>query len=89
MSRIASIDLRRLPPHERHMRVIASFDAMPADLTLELLSTNEPVLLQRDLQAQSLNLFTWTVVESGPEVCRVHITKLARRDHCCGGCGGG
>jgi uncharacterized protein (DUF2249 family) len=88
MSRIASIDLRRLPAHERHARVLANFDAMPADLTLELLSDHEPVLLQRELQAQSPNLFTWTVVESGPEAWRVHITKLARRDHCCGGCCG-
>ena len=89
MSSVASLDLRHLPPHERHPRAFAHFDALAPDATLELVSDHDPLLLQRQFDALVPNLFRWTAVESGPEAWRVHLTKLARRDHCCGGCCGG
>lgn len=89
MSSAVSLDLRSLPPQERHLRVFSSFDALGADGTLELVNDHDPQPLRRQFDALVPNLFTWTAVESGPAAWRVRITKLARRDHCCGGCCGG
>jgi uncharacterized protein (DUF2249 family) len=89
MSPAVSLDLRQLAPQERHLRVFSSFDALAPDATLELVNDHDPLPLQRQFHALVPNLFTWNAVESGPEAWRVHITKLARRDHCCGGCCGG
>lgn len=89
MSPVLSLDLRQIPPSERHAQVFDGFDRLAPDAVLELVNDHDPAPLQRQFQARLPGQYLWSTQESGPEAWRVHVLKLARRDHCCGGCCGG
>lgn len=76
--------------HRRHL-VFASFDQLDVDRTMELINDHDPILLRSQFELEKPNLFTWTYLESGPDVWRVALTKINGKhgvDTCCGACGG-
>jgi uncharacterized protein (DUF2249 family) len=86
-----TIDVRELAPRERHATIFAAVNGLDVGATLELVNDHDPKPLYAQLQAQAPGSFSWAYTQSGPEVWRVTLQKLARSHGtggCCGGCGG-
>jgi uncharacterized protein (DUF2249 family) len=83
-----TVDVRQIPPAQRHANIFAAFQALPAGDSLELVNDHEPLPLQQQFQAQWPGQFEWFTVEGGPAEWRVRITRRAAGKSCCGCCGG-
>lgn len=85
------LDLRRIPPPERHPRIFSIFRSLLPGQALELVNDHDPAPLHRQFQAELPGRFEWQVLEAGPATWRVSVTRLAdpqARGRCCGACGG-
>lgn len=70
-----TIDVRSIPPRERHPLIFSTFDnLLPGDALL-LINDHDPKPLFYQFQAESKNEFTWDYLEKGPDVWRVRIGK--------------
>ncbi|ROZ78156.1 DUF2249 domain-containing protein [Ramlibacter sp. WS9] len=87
----ARIDVRTIPPRERHPLIFSTFGALKTGTAMELVNDHDPKPLYHQFQAQMPDAFTWDYLEQGPDTWRVAITKIkpAHADgQCCGSCGG-
>ncbi len=57
--------------------VLGAFDALAPGQSLEILVTSEPQGLLRQLQADRKGMFEWSLLEAGPSVFRVELTRRA------------
>ena len=73
----ATLDVRPLPPREKHLRIHETFAALQPGAAMLLVNDHDPKPLHYEFQAERPGQFTWTYVESGPEVWRVRIAKQA------------
>lgn len=88
------IDVRRIPPPQRHPLIFATFDALAAGAALELVNDHDPVPLYFQFDQQRSGRFRWDYLEAGPALWRVRITQLGGADgeaaavgsSCCGSC---
>jgi uncharacterized protein (DUF2249 family) len=86
----AQIDVRQIPPQQRHAFIFSTFESLPAGGGFELLNDHDPVPLYRQFEARHLGQFDWTYLETGPAQWRVRIGKLAegaaaaQPGECCG-----
>lgn len=93
----SSLDIRTIPPRERHPLIFSTFEKLAVGDAMELVNDHDPRPLHYQFDDRLPGQFTWTAVESGPEVWRVRIERTqsgvqAARSSgsCCGGgCGGG
>lgn len=88
-SRCTTIDVRNIPPPERHAAVFAAFRAIGLDDGLEIVNDHDPKPLYYQFQVETPGNFSWVYAQNGPEVWRVSIRKLARAHgagECCGQC---
>ena len=81
---IPTIDVRTIPPYERHPRIFSALEALKPSQTLVIGSDHEPRPLQYQIQAKFPGLFDWTYVQQGPEVWRVLISREGGSECCCG-----
>lgn len=73
----STIDVREIPPRERHPLIFNSFnDLIPGDALL-LVNDHDPKPLYYQFQAEHNGQFDWEYLESGPEIWRVRIGKVA------------
>ena len=70
-----TIDVRTIPPRERHPLIFGGFDALAPGESLLLVNDHDPKPLFYQFQAESCNKFTWDYLESGPDVWQVKIGK--------------
>ena len=85
------IDTRTMNAGNRRSMAFAAFDQLSVDGSMELVNDHDAVTLRSQFELEKPNLFSWTTLESGPEVWRVAVTKIKGKhgvDSCCGGCGG-
>ena len=85
------IDTRSMDAGKRRSMTFAAFDQLSVDASMELVNDHDAVTLRSQFELEKPNLFSWTTLESGPEVWRVAVTKIKGKhgvDSCCGGCGG-
>lgn len=89
------VDVRTIPPRERHPLIFSTFDALPAGGAMELVNDHDPRPLFYQFNAELPGQFSWEYLEHGPETWRVAITRVgepaprASDGGCCGGgCGG-
>lgn len=90
------IDVRRIPPPQRHPLVFGSFDALPRGAALELVNDHDPVPLHFQFERQRSGQFRWDYLLAGPELWHVRISRLdtaqvegeaaAVGSSCCGSC---
>lgn len=73
----ASIDVRTLPPAQRHQRIFQLLEGLAAGNSLTLVNDHDPKPLYYQIQAEYPKQFSWTYIESGPAVWQVEIGKLA------------
>lgn len=77
MTEPVTIDVREMPPRERHPRIFGEFDALPAGGAIMLINDHDPRPLFYQLQAERAGQAGWTPVEQGPERWVIRIEKLA------------
>jgi uncharacterized protein (DUF2249 family) len=74
----ALIDVRALIPMQRHQKILQLVDElMPGDAFV-LVNDHDPKPLYYQLEAEHPQQFSWTYLESGPEVWRVLIGKIVK-----------
>ena len=81
-----SIDVRFVPPYERHPRIFGMLDALAPGASMLITSDHNPKPLHRPIATKFPGQFGWDYLEQGPEVRHVEIERLAEEN---GGCGCG
>ncbi len=74
---MVTIDVRDMVPRERHPLIFATFDQLTPSQAMLLVNDHDPKPLYYQLMAERPEQAGWEYIEQGPEVWRVHITKLA------------
>ncbi len=72
-----TVDVRPVPPRERHPRIFGTFDALPGGESFLLMNDHDPKPLFYQFQAERPGQFDWQYLEQGPEVWRVQIGRRA------------
>jgi uncharacterized protein (DUF2249 family) len=73
-----TIDIRLLGPcADRKARVLAAFDALIPGASLNVVNDHLPNGLRAHFEEQRPGAFSWRVLEAGPVVFRVEITRVA------------
>jgi Uncharacterized conserved protein len=75
---VNTLDVRALPPRERHERIFESIDALKTGDTLRLVNDHDPLPVRYQLDATRPGQVVWQSVESGPQQWAVDITSRAR-----------
>jgi uncharacterized protein (DUF2249 family) len=73
------IDVRPIPPRDRHPQIFTRLDALDFGATLRLVNDHDPKPLRYQLEAERPGQFDWKVVEDGPEEWAIDITAKARK----------
>ncbi|ACP24780.1 amylo-alpha-1,6-glucosidase family [Sinorhizobium fredii NGR234] len=82
-----SIDVRTVPPRERHPRIFGMLGALLPGGSMQITSDHDPRPLHYQLETNFPGQFGWDYLEEGPEVWRVEIARLedgAGCECCCG-----
>ena len=77
MSRPVSttLDVREMPPRERHPTILSTFDALVPGEALELINDHDPKPLRYQFEAERPETFTWDYLAQRPEAWRVRIGR--------------
>lgn len=70
-----TIDVRTIPPRERHPLIFQTFDGLESGEAFELVNDHEPKPLYYQFVHERADQFNWTYLEEGPETWRVRIGK--------------
>jgi uncharacterized protein (DUF2249 family) len=73
-----TIDVRTLMPAQRHAKIFELVHALAPGASFVLVNDHDPKPLYYQLEAEYPQQFSWTYVESGPQVWQVEIGKLAK-----------
>ena len=88
----ATIDVRTIPPHERHPLIFSTFGSLEIGQAMEIVNDHDPKPLHAQFLAELPDTFAWSYLETGPVTWRVSIHKVAEAHaetgFCCGSCGG-
>lgn len=71
------LDVSDLPPRERHPRIFALLDRLPAGSTFVLVNDHDPKPLHYQMLAERPGQVTWQYLEQGPERWRVRIGRTS------------
>jgi uncharacterized protein (DUF2249 family) len=69
------VDVRNIPPPQRHPLIFATFDTLLSGESLELVNDHEPRPLYYTFLHEREGKYQWDYLESGPTVWRVRIQK--------------
>lgn len=69
------LDVRVIPPREKHPAIFATFDALDAGDSFVLVNDHDPFPLRYQFEAERPDGFDWQYLESGPVVWRVLISR--------------
>ncbi|MBI2890389.1 MAG: DUF2249 domain-containing protein [Nitrospirae bacterium] len=74
------VDVRAIPPRERHPQIFRTFDGLPPTGAFLLVNDHNPVPLLHQFRFERPHAFEWWPLEQGPEVWRVLIAKRAKAE---------
>jgi len=72
------LDVRPIPPREKHPRIFSTFDQLPEGDSFILVNDHDPKPLYYQFQAERPGRFGWEYLEGGPTVWKVEIRKEAK-----------
>ena len=75
MSYAVELDVRRIPPREKHPTIFNTFDNLKQGTAMLLVNDHDPRPLRYQLEAERPNGFEWEYLEQGPEVWKVSIRR--------------
>lgn len=70
------VDVREMPPRERHPRIFAAWETLPVGDAMRLVNDHDPKPLYYEFAAERSGEFQWTPVEQGPERWAILITRV-------------
>ena len=70
------LDVRPIPPREKHPTIFSTFDKLETGQSMLLINDHDPRPLRYQLMAERADKFEWNYEAEGPEVWRVRITHL-------------
>jgi uncharacterized protein (DUF2249 family) len=82
-----TIDVRSIPPRERHPLIFSTFDGLAPGEGLLLINDHDPKPLYFQFQNESKGEFTWDYLEQGPQIWRVRIGRARPGDAMPRSCG--
>ncbi len=74
---IATLDVRVIPPRERHPLIFTRLDALSLGEALVLVNDHDPKPLRYQLMAERPEQFAWEPQEEGPEEWKIRISRVA------------
>ncbi|MGI8449146.1 MAG: DUF2249 domain-containing protein, partial [Streptosporangiaceae bacterium] len=69
------LDVRGLPPAQRHESIFAAYQALRPGAAFVLVNDHDPKPLRYQFEAEHAGQFTWESLEAGPEAWRVRIGR--------------
>jgi uncharacterized protein (DUF2249 family) len=75
MSDPRTLDVRVIPPRDKHPTIFQTFDALAPGESCVLLNDHDPKPLRYQFEAEHSGAFTWDYLEQGPADWRVAIGK--------------
>lgn len=69
------IDVRPIPPFQRHPMIFDMFFSLAAGESMALINDHDPKPLYYQFAAEYPGQFEWSYVESGPTVWKVYIKR--------------
>jgi uncharacterized protein (DUF2249 family) len=73
---VTNIDVRVIPPRERHPQIFGALGALTAGQSLQITSDHDPRPLLYQLATNLPGVFGWEYLEQGPEVWRLDINRM-------------
>jgi uncharacterized protein (DUF2249 family) len=78
MSTARTLDVRVIPPREKHPTIFQTFDALQPGESFVLVNDHDPKPLRFQFEFEHAGEFSWEYLEQGPSRWRVAITKTAK-----------
>jgi uncharacterized protein (DUF2249 family) len=72
------LDVRRIPPAERHPLIFSTFDQLQPQHSIVLVNDHDPKPLYYQFYFERAGQFEWEYLESGPDTWRVKIVKRSQ-----------
>ncbi|MBX3748079.1 MAG: DUF2249 domain-containing protein [Verrucomicrobiae bacterium] len=69
------IDVRSIPPRDRHPTIFDTWHALPEDGAILLTNDHDPIPLYYQFAAEWTGQFHWDYLQQGPQVWQVRIRK--------------
>ncbi len=76
------LDVRVIPPREKHPTIFKTFDALQSGESFILVNDHDPRPLRYQLAAERPNAFEWTYLAQGPAEWRVQIGRTSTSIDC-------
>jgi uncharacterized protein (DUF2249 family) len=70
-----TVDVRQIPPPQRHPLIFQTFDDLQNGEAFELVNDHDPKPLYYQFKFEREGHFTWDYLEEGPKVWRVRVGK--------------
>lgn len=74
---MTELDIRAIPPRERHPLIFRTFDTLAPGASFVLVNDHAPTPLYYQFLHERPELFGWEYLEEGPETWRVRISRKA------------
>lgn len=74
----ATLDVREIPPAQRHPLIFQRYVALPLDGSFVLVNDHDPRPLYFQLSFEYSGMVGWEYLEQGPTVWRVRISRTAQ-----------
>ena len=74
---VDALDVRDLPPAQRHPMIFERFNALPLGASFVLINDHDPKPLFYQLTAEYAGQLLWQYIEQGPKVWRVRVGKAS------------
>lgn len=71
------LDVRPMPPAQRHETIISTFEDLDVDEAFVLVNDHDPKPLRYQFAAEYTDQFSWKYLRTGPEVWEVRIGRRA------------
>jgi uncharacterized protein (DUF2249 family) len=72
-----TIDVRVIPPFERHGLIFGTFDRLNSGDSFLIVNDHDPRPLSHQFEARYAGTFAWQYLEQGPDVWRVRIRRTS------------
>ncbi|HLI09909.1 MAG TPA: DUF2249 domain-containing protein [Ktedonobacteraceae bacterium] len=76
-STVKTLDVREMPPRQRHPAIFSRLDALKVGEALRLVNDHDPAPLRYQLLAERPGMFSWEPEQQGPEEWIIRIHKVA------------
>jgi uncharacterized protein (DUF2249 family) len=77
---LATLDVRTIPPRERHPLIFSRLDALQNGEALLLINDHDPKPLHYQLLAERPDQFSWEPQTEGPEEWVIRIGRIAESE---------